>query len=136
MKQKNNLGFIGTDVLIAIVAIVIFSGLIFSLIYYHYFENVKIRKAALAGLYLTQIMENVALNPYEAITQENIDEGIIQLLPEDMDIEKYAAQIMVTTPEGLEETSEDITKKVKVTITYLLQNKKYEYTMERMKIKE
>ena len=59
MKAKNNKGFVGIDMVVSVVAILAFSGLIATLMYNNYLENMKIKKEALATIYLTEIFENV-----------------------------------------------------------------------------
>lgn len=137
MKTKTKDGYVGIDMAIAIVSVIVFSGLIFSLMYYNALENVKLRKQALATIYLTETMENIAIEDYENITQENIQNQSISLVPTDMDTQKYNIDIevnpLVLSPE---KQDENIAKKVKATITYTVQDKTYQYSMERTKAKE
>lgn len=137
MKSKKKEGYVGIDMAIAIVSVIVFSGLIFSLMYYNALENIKLRKQALATIYLTETMENIAIEDYENITQENIQNGRVSLIPADMDTQKYSMAIEVnalTLSPEIED--EDIVKKVKATVTYTVQDKTYQYSMERTKVKE
>ena len=130
-------GFIGADMAIAIVSVIVFSGLIFSLMYFNALQNVKIRKQVLASLYLTQTMEYIAMEDYEVITQENIDNNDLDFAPEDMDKDKYTIHIEVSPLElSPDIEDEDIAKRVKATIQYFILDKTYQYSMERIKIKE
>ena len=137
MKSKKKEGYVGIDMAIAIVSVIVFSGLIFSLMYYNALENVKLRKQALATIYLTETMENIAIEDYENITQENIQKGRVSLIPNDMDTQKYSMVIEVNSLTlSPEIEDEDIVKKVKATVTYTVQDKTYQYSMERTKAKE
>ena len=132
MKIKSKSGFIGTDMAIAIVAIMAFSGLIFSLMYYHYLENVKLRRSALATIYLTETMEQIGIAGYESVTQEDIEDFI----PSDLNDSERPYTITVIVEE-LEDADEDIIKKVAATISYQVgESKIYQKTIERIKIKE
>ena len=133
MKIKKANGFVGIDMAVALVAIMAFSGLIISLMYNNYLSNVKLKKTALATIYLTEIFENVGIASYDYVTQENVDEFIPNTLEEN----NYQVKITVDTNLNISETqNEDIVKKVTAVISYSINNKEYQYTMERLKIKE
>ena len=131
MKKNNEKGFIGVDMTLAILAIMIFSGLIISLMYNNTLENLKVRKETLATIYLTQVLENVGIATYDEVIQENITDFI----PEDMEQDYYNIDIVVSEDTNVP-GEEKIIKKVEATISYELGNKKYQYSMERIKIKE
>ena len=133
MKAKNSKGFVGVDMVVSVVAILAFSGLIVTLMYNNYLENVKIKKGALATIYLTEIFENVGIASFDEVTQSNVDNFIPAALTED----HYQVDITVNsyTPAS-STTSQDIMKKINATITYTISNKEYKLTMERAKIKE
>jgi len=136
MKIKKNNGLTGIDMILAIMAIIIFSALIFSLMYNNALENLKIKKETLATIYLTETLEKVGIATYDQITQEYIDEG--NLIPNDMPA-TYKMEIQVITDDLsiLDEQKENnIIKKVVATITYKVGNKDYKLSMERMKVKE
>ena len=137
MNITNKKGFVGVDIAISIVAIVAFSGLIFSLMYHTFLENAKIKKAALATIYLTEVMEKVGIAAYEDITQENVNNQTINLIPaEIVDSDKYHIEILVSDLSLLQPEAENIAKRVKVTINYTLNNIQYQYALERIKTKE
>lgn len=130
MKIKKDKGFVGVDAAIAIAAVVIFSGLIISLMYNNFLENVKIKREALATIYLTEFFENIAIADYDDVLEENIS----TLIPE-----QIVAQGFIMNEEDIqivEDEQEKITKKITATISYELNEKTYEHTMERIKIKE
>lgn len=135
--MKKNNGFIGVDMTIAIMAIIIFSGLIISFMYNNFLENIKIKKQALATIYLTETLENVGIANYDDITQENVNNGVINLLPTEIEDYNYQMKIEVIT-DGLflpDTMGEENIKKVRATIEYTIGNKNYQYSMERLKIK-
>lgn len=137
--KKNNNGFVGADMTIAVFAIIIFSTLIVSLMFNTFLENLKIKKEALATIYLTETLENVGIVNYDDITQENIDSGVINLIPPDIESYNYTMKIEVLTDSlSLSDAQKQtgIVKKVKATISYIIGNKNYQYIMERAKIKE
>ena len=134
VKKKN--GFIGMDMVIAIVAMLIFSGLIFSLMYNNAIENSKIRKETMAIIYLTEILEGVGIADYDNISKESIDKGF--LLPEEVP-DSYEINIEIITDDfklADNQVEPDIMKKVIATISYKVGNKDYKLSMERLKIKE
>lgn len=138
MNRKDN-GFVGIDMTIAVMTIIIFSGLIILLMYNNFLENVKIKKEALATIYLTETLENVGTANYDEITQENVDNGLINLIPSEIENYNYTIKIEVLTDNlSLSEAQKqtEIVKKVKATISYKIGNKNYQNSMERLKIKE
>lgn len=134
MKVRKKEGFVAIDMAVAVMAVILFSTLILSLIYYNALENAKIKKDALAIVYLTEIMENVGVADYTDVTQDNAN----QFIPSDLTTNQYRAEVTITTNNlNLSSTqNEDIIKKVSATVYYKLLNKEYQYTMERIKIKE
>lgn len=133
ITKSSNKGFVGIDMTVAIVAIIVFSGLIITLMYNNYLENIKIKKEALATIYLTQIFENIAIADYQDVTQANID----NFIPADLEENNYNVQLTITSNLELPDIeNQDILKKVNAVISYQIANKQYQYTMERIKIKE
>lgn len=134
IREKN--GFVGIDMLLSIMGIIIFSGLIFSLMYSNALENAKIRKEALATIYLTETLENVGILSYDEVNQDNIDNG--SLIPVDMS-QNYEMNIEIITDNlsiSNSQKNDDILKKVIATISYKVGNKDYELSMQRVKMKE
>lgn len=137
MKKNTEKGFVGIDMVLAIAAVMIFSVLIIALMNNNYLQNIKVNKKALATIYLTETLENIGIAKYEDITQSNIDNIISDLVPEGLEEKGYKIKIEVDEDISLgEETTEDILKKVKVTISYKVRDKEYQYYMERLKAKE
>ena len=92
MKTRGDRGLATVDMIIAIIAIMIFSSLIVSMMYSNVMENVKLKKETLAMIYMTEIFENVgrenysnlSVGTYEDITVNTYDEYIEGLIPEDL----------------------------------------------------
>ena len=131
MKFKKNNGLAGIDIIIAIIAVTIFSTLIISMMYYNVSENVKLKNETLAMIYITEIFENIAIEDYENVTQDNIN----NFIPEEA-IKLFQVDMTVTNNLENVTNNEDILKKVEVKLTYVVGNKTYTCSMERMKIKE
>lgn len=137
--MKKNNGFVGVDMVIAILAIITFSTFIISSMYNNFLENLKIKKEALATIYLTEVLENVGIINFDDLTQENIDNGVIKVVPSEIENYNYTMKIDVLTDDlSLSDAQKQtgIVKKVKATISYTAGNKNYQYIMERAKIKE
>lgn len=131
MKIKKDNGLAGVDVIIAIIAVMIFSTLIISLISNNVMENVKLKKETLAMIYITEIFENIAIEDYENVTETNIDNFLPEEIGEEFQVEMQVTQEL----EGVA-NNENILKKVEVTLTYDVGDKTYTCSMQRMKIKE
>lgn len=132
MKTREKKAIVLMDILIAIVAVMIFSTLIISMISNNIVENVKLKKDTLAMIYITEIFENIAIEDYDNVIQANVE----QFIPEQANI-NYNVQISIVNGTFNSSTPyEDIMKKVKVTLTYEVGGKNYICSMERIKIKE
>lgn len=127
MKINKENGFVVTDMVIAVIAVIIFSGLTISLIYSNTLENIKAKREALAIIYLTETLENIGIASYEEIIEENKE----TFVPNDLADKNYIMNIEIS-----EDKNEKITKKIKATILYDIGNKQYTYSMERIKVKE
>jgi len=131
MRLKKSNGLAGVDMIIATVAVIIFSTLIVSLINNNLLENVKLRKEALAMIYSTQIFENIAIESYDYITQENSS----NLIPKEV-LNEYSVNLNISTNLDNVTDNQNIIKKITLTLSYDIGNKTYTCTMQRMKIKE
>lgn len=122
MKKNNALA--GIDIVIAVVAIIIFSTLILSLITTNVTGNVKIARETIATIYMTEIFEKIGLADYDDVTADNN----VKFIPENVSGD-YEIKFSVTPyPE-----EEDILKIVKLTLKYEIGGKTYECSMERLK---
>jgi len=131
MEIKKDNGLAGVDMIIAIIAITIFSTLIVSLMYNNVIENVKLKKETLAMIYITEAFENIGIETYDNITEENIN----NLVPEEAR-NNYNIEMTVTNEFDDVTNNEYIMKKITLKLSYEIANKTYSCSMERMKIKE
>lgn len=127
---KNRKGLTAVDICIAVIAIIIFSSVILSLMYNVKLENLKIKAKLQANIHLTEIAENIGIADYDDVTTENLN-----LLPTEM-TDAYTAKIEVSKLSDEDASKEDIIKKVKIIVSYKIGNKTYEETIERLKLKE
>lgn len=125
MKKEN--GIAGVDIIIAIIAVMIFSTLILTLITNNAKESVKSAKETIAMIYMTEFFENISIAGYDEITQDNIN----KFIPEGVE-GNYQVQINV---EDNIYGDEDIIKKIQLTLTYEINNRTYEYSMEKLKVR-
>lgn len=142
MNIKKDNALAGIDMMIAVIAIIIFSTLLIALICNNAIENVKLVKESMAMIYITEIFENIGIqaygdevynnigSDYTEITEENV------LVPQEI-LENYKVEMkVVDTFEDIENKDQDILKKVYVKLTYEVGNKTYSCSMERLKAKE
>ena len=132
MKIKKDKGFTVVDVIIAVIAIIIFSTLIYSLMYSYVLENVKLKKETLAMIYMTEIFENIGIAKYTDVTQENITNFIPEYVKNNYDVVKVTVEDIPG--------DKDIIKKIQIKLTYSVgaggKFKEYTCAMERMKIND
>lgn len=131
MKFRKDTGLAGTDMVIAIIAIIIFSTLILSLIVNNSIENMKVAKETMAMIYITEIFENIGIADYNTVSEENID----NFVPQEV-LKNYKVDVTINNKFDEIEEQQDIIKKIKVTLTYNIGNKTYTSSMERLKIRE
>ena len=128
--MKKDKALAGIDMIIAVIVVIIFSTLILSLITNNALENVKTAKESMAMIYITEIFENIAIEKYENVTEDNIN----KFIPEQALLDNYRVEMKIE--ENINEISEDIIKKVTITLFYEINEKEYQYSMERLKIRE
>lgn len=143
MKNKSSKGFIGTDVIISIIAIMIFSSIILALILNNSLENIKLYKQAQATIFLTETLENIGDYDYIKVADysneyntekltESIEKNYNKCKPIEAANKNY--NITINKPELLGKN--DIIQKITVDIEYTIGDKTYKQTMQRTKIKE
>lgn len=133
MNIKRNTGLAGMDMIIAIVAIIIFTTLILALMCNNAIENVKVAKETMAMIYITEIFENIGIAEYDNVSEENVNDFIPQEVSNNYDVEIIVDDEVKEVPENQEN---QIIKKITATLTYEVGNKTYSCSMERLKIKE
>ncbi len=129
---KSNKGISGIDIVISIGVIVLFVGLIGSLFYKIYSTSTSIRLNALAIDYAVKIAEKTDRLTYEEVNNEMND-----TLNEDFEVlDSYNATIMVEKYCDTDTSKEDIIKTVTIKVEYDFMNKKEEFIIKKLKIKE
>ena len=131
MKSKKNSGFVAVDMVVAILAIMIFSVLILALTRSNIIENVKLKKETLAMIYITETFENIGIATYDNVTLDNIN----NLVPQDAR-DNYLVEMNITTDLTAVDNNDNFMKKVTIKMSYEIGGKTYSCSMERMKIKE
>lgn len=125
--KKEQKGFVEVEITVTIIAIIIFSTLIISLMYNNFFQNTKLKKEGLAIVYITETFEKIGMASYDEVLEENMD----NFLPEDVK-NYYEVSYSVNQLDN----QEQIIKKISVTLSYKVGNKTYNVTMQRLKAKE
>ena len=148
MSIKNNKGYVAIDMAVAIIGIIVFSGLIISLMYSNFLGNARTKKEAIAVIYLTEFMENVGIARYEEVpldSEKEIDidgyqEKIENLKPADLNKEPdkniYELYVEIGHPHDENGKKIEFIKTITAKISYTVGNKTYSNTLERIKIKE
>ena len=131
MNIKKDNALAGIDIVIAIITIMIFSGLILALMYNNSVENVKVAKETMAMIYITEIFENIGIAEFDDVIETNIQ----NFIPEEA-LKNY--QIDMKIEQNIEDIQEgqDLIKKIRLTLRYSIGNKEYECYMERLKVRE
>ena len=130
MKLKNNKGYVAIDMAVAIIGIIVFSGLIISLMYSNFLENAKTKKETIAVIYLTELMENIGIATYEKVTQENIENLKPTDLTKEPDKDIYEVNIQIGHPVDEKEEPVEFIKTITAQISYTVGNKTYSNTLQ------
>lgn len=132
MNIKKNTGLAGIDVVIAVIAVIIFTTLILAIMSSNAKESVKIAKETMAMVYITEIFENIGIADFDEVTEENKE----NFIPDEVK-KNYNVELVVKEDfEEIEETKEKIIKKIELKLTYQIGNKTYSCSAERLKSKE
>lgn len=131
-KMKSNRGVTLTDVVVAILIMIIFTTILTSSFYNVYKYNISIRKNAIAVDYAVKILEDIDKMPYEDVTND-----LNNTLTQNYNMqENYTASISVTNYNSIYSSKEDIIKIVTVNINYNFDNQTETYAVQKLKIKE
>jgi len=149
---KDHKGFAASDALIAVLIIVLFSGLIATISYNIYISNSSIKRMSKATGYIVDVFEYIDIIDYESVTENNLadyfnkkyyvgekteakmildgenSETINTPFKAEVDIVKY------NETEGNKEKM-DLVQEITMTVRYKLGNKDQEITMTRNKTK-
>ena len=156
-KIKEQKGFAASDGLIAVLIIVLFSGLIATISYNIYLSNSSIKRMSKANEYIVDMFEYIDKSYYDDVTKENLvsyfnnkyyyeEDGItpkeraqVKLKEQDENIDTpYKAEISIVKYNETEGNTEklDLVQEITMTVRYKLGNKEQEITMTTSKAKE
>lgn len=131
-KLKSNKGFTIQDVLIACFIITVFVGLITTMLYSVYRENIKATLMSKMTVYAVQILENIDKISYEEVQNKTISEYREEFsIPEGFNI-----QIEISNYGENSASRDDVIKIIKLTISYTMGDVPEEISIKRLKIKE
>ena len=128
---KSDFGFTMTDLVIAMIIFLIFSGLVVTAFYSSYVVNSKTKITASATNYSIQILEDI-----DKITYEEVQNGMENTYRQKFSIpDGYSLKMEVTNyNEGNDK--EDLIKNVKLTIEYKIAGDTEKIVINKIKVKE
>lgn len=140
-KQRER-GIMATDGIIAILLIILFSGIIISMITSIIIESTKLKITSMQVSIITKTFEHIEEVPYEQVTENEIIEYINNIEPDKISAGTKSStlttlyRVWVTVeyyaPEG-EEDHFDIIKIITLNVENTLNNKTYSTEMSRIK---
>lgn len=128
---KSNSGFTMTDLVVALIIFLIFSGLVVTAFYSSYVVNSKTKITASATNYSIQILEDI-----DKITYDEVQNGMENTYRQKFSIpDGYSLKMEVTNyDEG--NAKEDLIKNVKLTIEYKIVGDTEKIVINKIKVKE
>lgn len=128
---RSNSGFTVTDLVIALIIFLIFSGLVVTAFYASYVTNSKIKVTASATNYSIQILEDI-----DKITYAEVQNGMENMYRQKFSIpDGYNLKIEVTNYNDGND-KEDLIKNVKLTIEYKITGDTEKIVINKIKVKE
>lgn len=131
-KLKSNKGISMADVVIALLILIILSGVIGNILYQIAYNNAALRMNAIATDYAVKVAEYIDKIPYENVTNGM---QITEINGEQI-IDKFNVSIEVENYNNDDSTKEDIIKKVIITVNYNILKETKNYKIQKLKIKE
>ena len=150
---KEQKGFAASDALIAVLIIVLFSGLIATISYNIYLSNSSIKRMSKATGYIVDVFEYIDKINYEDVTKENLvsyfnnkyyyeqdgttPKADAEVKLKQTDENPFKAEINIVKYNETEGNTDklDLVQEITMTIKYKLGNKDQEITMTRNKTK-
>lgn len=128
---KSNSGFTITDLVVALIIFLIFSGLVVTAFYSSYVVNSKTKITASATNYSIQILEDI-----DKITYDEVQNGMENTYRQKFSIpDGYSLKMKVTNyNEGNDK--EDLIKNVELTIEYKIAGDNEKIVINKIKVKE
>ena len=144
---NNDKGIATSDGLIAILVIILFTGIISTLLYNIYIANVSVKRITAANSYIIDLFEYSEKLSYEDVTEANLinyfndkyyDHNKKEAKALSQDQETDAKYNVIINVEKLNETSgnqdkEDLVEEITLTVKYKLGNKNQEITMKHVR---
>lgn len=124
---KSNKGVTGIDIVVAVIIIVVFTGIVSTLMYNSYLIGLEILKSANASAYATIILEKVDEKAFEDVTDNFVD-----TLISNNELELDSSY----TVEFVKQDVNEIIKKVDLNINYTVGNSNKTLSISKLKIKE
>lgn len=132
MNIKSEKGFTIEDLAIAIIVIMVFVGIITTMMYTTYKLNIETDLTSQMASYAVQILEDIDKISYEEVTTD-----LANTYNEKFSIPKsFKIDIQVSNYGEGEPNVQDVIKIVDFKISYTLQGKEEQFTVKRLKIKE
>lgn len=128
---KSNSGFTMTDLVVALIIFLIFSGLVVTAFYSSYVVNSKTKITASATNYSIQILEDI-----DKITYDEVQNGMENTYRQKFSIpDGYSLKMKVTNYNEVND-KEDLIKNVELTIEYKIAGDNEKIVINKIKVKE
>ena len=128
---KSNSGFTITDLVVALIIFLIFSGLVVTAFYSSYVVNSKTKITASATNYSIQILEDI-----DKITYDEVQNGMENTYRQKFSIpDGYSLKMKVTNYNELND-KEDLIKNVELKIEYKIAGDNEKIVINKIKVKE
>lgn len=138
MKNKNEAGATGMDIISGIIIFVISTSVIISLYYSIYVITTQIKVHQYVIGCITEIFEKIDLENYDNITQEKIekliDESGLNTYFNDEDNNYIECSLIKYSDES--KVSKDLIKKINITVTYTVGENSTTLPLSKIKIRE
>lgn len=131
-KLKLNMGATLTDVVVAMLIIMLFTGILTTTFSNIYKNNIHIKMNAIAVDYAIKILEDIDKMPYEEV-ENSLNEEINTKYG---DYKNYEAHINIENYNKDDKNKEDIIKIITLTIKYKVLDSDEQYIIKKLKIKE
>ncbi len=128
---KSDFGFTMTDLVIAMIIFLIFSGLVVTAFYSSYVVNSKTKITASATNYSIQILEDI-----DKITYDEVQNGMENMYRQKFSIPNGYSLKMEVTNYNEGNDKEDLIKNVKLTIEYKIAGDTEKIVINKIKVKE
>ena len=129
---KSNKGVTGTDIVVAILVIMILSGVVANMFYQLYYNTSMIKLNAMAVNYAVNILEYT-----DKLSYADVNEELNQILKEVYDIpDNFDIVLDVEKYSDINPAKKDIIKILTLNINYTLSGNTENLTIKKLKIKE